>query len=208
MIKAEQVIGVDLDNTIVSYDQLMYRLAVEKGWIDSTTPKSKKIIRDKIRQLPNGDITWQKLQAFTYGSQMANATLIEGVTSFFRRCKQNNIKVYIVSHKTEYGNFDPTKTNLRQAAFTWMKKQNLFDEERLGLSLKSVYFESTRVKKIERISNLSCTDFIDDLEETFKEDSFPDNIRKILYDPHQQYHPFSNVKILSSWLDINEYFFS
>lgn len=208
MTGINRVIGVDFDNTIVSYDDLMHRLAVEKGWISPEISKSKKQIRDSIRQLPDGEIEWQRLQALAYGSQMPAAQLIEGVSAFFKLCRQQGIKTYIVSHKTEYANYDETRTNLRDAALGWMKKNNFFTEEGLGLSEQQVYFESTRVEKIERIKQLGCTDFIDDLEETFLEESFPESIHKILYAPHRQYSGKVPVQLVSQWQEIHEYFFS
>ncbi|MBE9116879.1 hypothetical protein IQ249_13310 [Lusitaniella coriacea LEGE 07157] len=208
MNRVDRIIGVDFDNTIVSYDELMHELAVQHGWIDRETQKSKKVIRDSIRKLPDGDVEWQKLQALAYGCKMEKAHLIDGVKDFFQYCKQNNITTYIVSHKTEYANFDETQTNLREAALNWMQQNKFFEKEELGLSRDRVFFESTRTDKIERVKTLSCESFIDDLEETFQETSFPTHIQKILYDPHQQYIPKTDVTIINSWKEVNEYFFS
>ncbi|NJR20754.1 MAG: hypothetical protein HC786_00430 [Richelia sp. CSU_2_1] len=207
MSDINRIIGVDFDNTIVSYDDLMHGLAVEKGWISPEVSKSKKQIRDSIRQLPNGDIEWQKLQAIAYGRQMQEAKLIEGVRVFFQLCRQHQVQAYIVSHKTEYANYDETRTSLREAALNWMNKNGFFSESGLGLSPEQVYFESTRSEKIERIKQLKCTDFIDDLEETFLEKSFPESVNKILYAPHQQHSGTLAVKVVSRWQEINEYFF-
>ncbi|MEG3969495.1 hypothetical protein QUA00_18015 [Microcoleus sp. T2B6] len=208
MTDINRIIGVDFDNTIVSYDDLMHRLAVEKGWISPEVSKSKKQIRDCIRLLPNGDIEWQKLQAIVYGRQMQEAKLIEGVLTFFKLCQQHRMRVYIVSHKTEYANYDETKTNLREAALAWMKSHSFFSGSGLGLTQEQVYFESTRVSKIERIKQLNCTDFIDDLEETFLEESFPNSVNKILYAPNYQPAEIPTVKAVIKWQEINEYFFS
>ncbi len=60
-------IGIDFDNTIVTYDDLMYSLAMEMGLINPAVRKSKKLIRDNIRELPDGEIEWQKLQGLVYG---------------------------------------------------------------------------------------------------------------------------------------------
>jgi hypothetical protein len=208
MIDSNRIIGVDFDNTIVTYDELMHKIAIEKGWISPEISKSKKQIRDSIRQLPDGEIEWQKLQAIAYGWQMQHAKLIDGVQEFFKLCQQHKIQTYIVSHKTEYANYDETKTNLRSAAINWMEKNSFFSDLGLALSQEQVFFESTRVGKIDRIKQLKCTDFIDDLEETFLEESFPDNVNKILYAPHQEHSGKLELKIVSKWQQINEYFFS
>ena len=47
----------------------------------------------------------------------------------------------------------------------------------------NVYFESTRAEKIERIIALSCTHFIDDLEEVFDDPAFPSNVERLLLSP-------------------------
>jgi hypothetical protein len=208
MTHINRIIGVDFDNTIVSYDDLMHRLAVEKGWISPEVSKSKKQIRDCIRLLPNGDREWQKLQAIVYGRQMQEAKLIEGVLTFFKLCQQHRMRVYIVSHKTEYANYDETQTNLREAALAWMNSHSFFAGSGLGLTQEQVYFEATRASKIERIKQLNCTDFIDDLEETFLEESFPNSVNKILYAPNYQPADIPTVKAVRKWQEINEYFFS
>ena len=56
-------IGIDLDNTLVCYDRVIYRIAKERGLIDEKTRVSKAIIRDIIQQLPDGDQKWMKIQA-------------------------------------------------------------------------------------------------------------------------------------------------
>ena len=72
----------------------------------------------------------------------------------------------------------------------------------IWIESESCFFHSTRQDKIKRIRNLDCTHFIDDLEETFLEESFPEKVEKILFDPHGQYSPRPGVKICSSWQEI------
>jgi len=52
------------------------------------------------------------------------------------------------------------------------------------VSKTNIFFESTREKKIKRISQSGCNVFIDDLEEIFNEVAFPVNVRKILFTPN------------------------
>ena len=201
-------IGVDFDNTIVSYDDIIHRTAVSHGLIKRDAPRNKKYIRDTIRILPNGEIEWQKIQGSVYGPKMHEAELIDGVTEFFHFCQKKSIKVYIVSHKTTFAGYDPTHTNLRDAALHWMEQHHFFDDSGLGLKRDVVFFESTRKRKIERIISLNCTHFIDDLEETFAENDFPGEVNKILYDPHHQYLKVNDVLILHSWRAINDRFWT
>ena len=44
------IIGVDLDNTLVTYDKLLHNLALEQGLIGLRVGKSKKQVRDAIRR--------------------------------------------------------------------------------------------------------------------------------------------------------------
>lgn len=201
-------IGVDLDNTIVSYDEVLFDAALELKLIEPSNPKGKKAIRDAVRRLPDGEIEWQKIQGSVYGPKMHEAELIDGVTEFFHFCQKKSIKVYIVSHKTTFAGYDPTHTNLRDAALHWMEQHHFFDDSGLGLKRDLVFFESTRKRKIERIKSLNCTHFIDDLEETFAENNFPGEVNKILYDPHHQYMKCNDVLILHSWRAINDRFWT
>lgn len=204
----DYIIGVDFDNTLVSYDDIMYSVALEEGLIYSAIRKSKKDIRNRIRQLPDGEMEWQRLQAIVYGPRMGEARLIDGVQTFFELCKQHKVRVYIVSHKTEYASLDETGINLRVAAITWMRRNGFFEADGLGLSQNDVYFESTRREKIERIRHLGCTHFIDDLEETFLEELFPMNAEKILYAPHMQHSSLPGARVFTTWKEISGYFFN
>ena len=200
------VIGVDFDNTIVSYDDVMHETAQQFGLIESSMKKNKKAIRDYIRQLPDGELQWQKLQTFVYGKAMDRAGIFEGVQEFFHSCQQHKIKVYIVSHKTMYGSMDQDKTNLRDAALRWMADKKFFETSGFGLSKDQIFFESTRQEKINRIKTLGCTHFIDDLEETFREADFPKDIEKILYADYPV-DSINNIKAFDTWKGINDYFF-
>ncbi len=201
------IIGVDFDNTIVSYDDIFYNEALQQDLINTNVKKYKKDIRDRIRQLPEGENEWQRLQDIGYGPKMEEAKLIDGVFTFFELCQLYKIKVNIVSHKTKYTELDGTKINLRAVALEWMRNKKFFNSEGLGLSQENIYFESTRHEKIERIISLMCTHFIDDLEETFLESFFPQNIEKIIYSPFKQNLNLQGVRVVTSWKEIIDYFF-
>lgn len=202
------IIGIDFDNTLVTYDEILYTVALKRGLIPPTADKSKKIIRDRVRQLPDGEVEWQKLQASVYGPLIMEARLINGVQAFFELCRRNGVKVYIVSHKTEFSRYDETRTNLRTAALGWMAANGFFQTEGLGLSPETVFFCATRGEKIEHIRQLGCTHFIDDLEETFLEENFPVKVERVLYAPSRQTGTLTGVRVVTSWQEISEYFFA
>ena len=169
--------------------------------------KSKREIRDRIRQLSDGENEWQRVQAVVYGPRMGEARVIDGVRGFFDLCRRHQTKVFIVSHKTEFARFDETGTHLRTAAVLWMKKNGFFKADGFSLSQEDIYFESTRLEKIERIRRLGCTHFIDDLEEVFLEDAFPTSVEKILYAPQTRRSSFPGVKVMATWEEISGYLF-
>jgi hypothetical protein len=197
-------IGIDFDNTIVSYDELMYRAAVERGLISNGAERTKRAVRDRIRRLPDGEVEWQKLQALAYGPLMADARPTDGAEEFIRWSRGHGIPVFIVSHKTEYASYDVTGTNLRGAALDWMTARGFFEHDGLDISREAVYFESTRAEKIARISAIGCSHFIDDLEEVFLEVSFPSGVQKILYAPGASVAS-STAVVMPSWQAIREF---
>ena len=200
-------VGVDLDNTIVSYDEVLFKLAANMGLINADVHQSKKAIRDSIRALSGGEILWQKLQAEIYGPMMPYAQLNPGVEDFFRECQKRSVDVYIISHKTQYANYDTTKTNLWDAALNWLNEKGFFNANHMGMLPEKVFFEISREDKIARIRETGCTYFIDDLEETFTGDGFPQEVIKILFDPHRMHQESEKFLRYSSWLHINQYFF-
>lgn len=198
-------IGIDFDNTIVSYDELMYRAARARQLIDGSTERSKRAIRDAVRRLNDGEVEWQKLQALVYGPLMRDARTTDGAGEFIRWCRDAGMDVFIISHKTEYAGYDETSTNLRTAALDWMAAHRFFDTDGLALSRSAVYFESTRLDKIARIASTRCSYFIDDLEEVFLEPSFPSNVQKILYSPGAQAEANCSAIVMQSWRALRDY---
>src|ERR1043166_1120933 len=173
-------VGIDFDNTIASYDEPMHQWAMERGLISPFVPKNKRLIRDAIRRLEDGELKWRELQVFCYGPGMQCARAMPGVKEFLTVCKTSGIPVWIVSHKTEYANFGDPGVKLRDAALGWLEAEGFLDSAAFGIGSERVFFEDTRPAKIERIRMLGLTHFIDDLEETFLERSFPDAVAKVL----------------------------
>jgi hypothetical protein len=202
------VIGVDFDNTIICYDELLHTLSIEWGLIPEGYPANKKEIRDYIRSTKNGELKWQKLQASVYGNRINEAVMFDGVREFFESCIGNNIEIYIVSHKTVHPAQDKN-INLRKAALDWMIDNKFLKTSGLssGLAVESVFFEATRKEKIDRIRKLGCTHFIDDLLETYFCSVFPSKTSKILFSPLKSEKGIPGIKTLSTWKEIyNEFF--
>ena len=201
------VIGVDLDNTLALYDDVVHSLAVAKGLIQPHVEKQKKEVRDAVRALPGGEIEWQKLQGLMYGPGMAGAKLAGGAASFFQLCINLGVKTYIVSHRTRFPNYGEMSTDLHQAALSWMAENHFFDAHDWAFSKQDVFFEPTRNDKLERIRQLGCTHLVDDLEEVFLEDRFPEDVHKILYAPSPPTSSPPDVTIATTWAQIGELVF-
>jgi len=201
-------VGVDFDNTLVNYDNLIHLVAEERGLIGPGIKPRKKLVRDSIRNLPDGETEWQKIQALVYGPRIGEAIPSKGVTEFLEECFQHGVKVRIVSHKTKFASYDETGTDLRSASLSWLEQHLLLGSASYGLTVDDIYFESTRKKKINRIEKLGCTHFIDDLEETFLEQSFPDTVKKLLYSPHLPAPEVLNVELAGTWKQMTEHLFN
>ena len=204
----DPVIGIDFDNTIINYEDVFYDTALRNGLISADTPKNKKLIRDRIRTIAHGEEHWTRLQADVYGPGIGKARLNDGVSDFFYLCKAKNIKTYVVSHKTQFAKYDEEGIDLRIASLKWMEANNFFDAQRINLSPDNAFFESTRLEKIQTICKLGCTHFIDDLEEVFREFSFPEGVIKMVYSPTIITTPASlGWRVFAHWQEITEYFF-
>jgi len=205
------VIGVDFDNTLVTYDELMLNVALERGLFSSNLKnhgkQTKKAIRDTIRELPDGEIEWQKVQAAVYGPLIGQAVPSPGAGKFLNYCARQQCTVYIVSHKTKFARYDETGTDLRKAALDWIETQGFMDEEKYGLNRDHIFFEATRKEKLERIGKLHCSYFIDDLEETFLEESFPSQPKKILFAPDGVETSALGLSLAGDWEEIGRYIF-
>src|SRR5689334_22616528 len=173
-------IGIDFDNTLIDYDRVFVGAARKRGLIKAGVEDSKRAVRDAIRQLPHGELTWQRLQGYVYGRGIGGAVPFAGVADFLRRCRDRKLTVSIVSHKTRYGHYDPARVDLREAALEWMTIQGFFDPE-CGVPVERVFFEDTRAAKLSRIAALGCSHFIDDLEEVLTDPGFPAGVKRILF---------------------------
>ena len=177
-------IGVDFDNTIAGYDKVFLGLARDAGLIAGPLPGGKRALRDRVRRLVGGEVKWQELQAKAYGPGMGEAELMPGFRRFLNRCRDLGEPVFIVSHKSLYANHDSDGVDLRRAALAWMEAKDLFADDGSRLEARQVFFEDTRHDKLDRITGLRLSHFIDDLEEVFDEPLFPKDVAAILYAPH------------------------
>ncbi|MDX2227606.1 MAG: haloacid dehalogenase-like hydrolase [Verrucomicrobiae bacterium] len=180
------IIGIDFDNTMVSYDRLAAVAAKRRNLIPEAFPENKTRVRDYLRAIGR-EADWTRLQSEIYGEMICEAEPFPGVRSFLELGHRKNWTLCIVSHKTSrpYGGGD---VNLRLHALNWLEHHRFLDSSETGLTRPHVFFEETKAEKMARIGSLKCDWFIDDLPELLLEPGFPPSPQKILFDPQNQ-HP-------------------
>jgi hypothetical protein len=197
-------IGIDFDNTIVEYDQLFHRLALESDLIPHSVPPLKQSIRDYLRSIGRED-DWTLLQGQVYGAHMAHATPFAGVVQFIAHAARLGHQVYIVSHKTQRPFMGPSY-DLHGAARSWIDSHLISLGQRL-IPEEDVFFELTLTEKLERISALKCEVFIDDLPEVLGHALMPP-IRKFLFNPAVPNSPSQEWSVIGSWRDLTRHLLS
>jgi hypothetical protein len=169
---------------------------------------TKREVRDAVRiATPDGEVRWQALQARVYAHRMADAVLVDGAGAFLTACAERRVPVAIVSHKTRYARRDAARVDLRRSALHWMEEQGFFDRDGYSFPRGNVFFEPTRSEKVARIAACGCSDFIDDLEEVFRETGFPPATRRHLYAPQAGALPEGPFAAYRSWRQIADAIF-
>ncbi len=182
-------IGIDLDNTLINYDQAFQQVGREEGLLPASFEGNKAAVkRALLAERPDGYL-WESLQGLVYGRRIDAATLFDGVAGFLEACRAGGDAVAVVSHKTERAHHDPHQTDLRTAAVRWMESKRFFDGAGLGIARQDVHFEATRDDKVKRIQALACDVFVDDLAEVLGHVGMPAACRKILFgsDPQAEF---------------------
>ncbi len=156
-------IGFDFDNTLVNYDHIFYKLALEKGLIPRDIEKSKVSVRNYLRNIEQED-AFTLMQGEVYGEKILEITPSSELIKVLKLLINDGNDLFIVSHKTKFPFLGP-KYDLHAAATKWLEINQFFDKNGVNFNFDNVYFEETLSKKIERITNLQCNLFIDDLPE-------------------------------------------
>lgn len=202
-----QHVGLDFDNTLACYDEVFPEVAADLGLVAGSWHGTKQQLRDLVRNLPNGEEMWQRIQGRVYGRYMHRAVLFPGAAEFLLRCRTRGIKVSIVSHKTLFGHFDPDKIPLRDAAIRWMDQNGFFSSAQFDLRREDVCFADTREEKLQQIRDRGCEIFVDDLVEVLAEPEFPGDVKKILYSPGAQQKVAPDIQTCASWKEIGQELF-
>ncbi|MEM7164859.1 MAG: haloacid dehalogenase-like hydrolase [Planctomycetota bacterium] len=197
-----QHLGIDFDNTIVCYDALFGKLARERKLLPRSATGSKQQIRDALRAA-NREDEWTELQAVAYGERILEATPAPGVLTFLERAHNAGIPMSIVSHKTRAPYAGPPVA-LREAARGWLQHYEVLDRIRTGLTLERVWFETTKEAKADRIAQIGCSHFIDDLPEFLDAPFFPAIVEPLLYAPRpESVRSVAVLPAFGDWLNLD-----
>lgn len=195
-------LGIDFDNTIVQYDGVFHRVAVERGCIPATLEVSKIAVRDWLRGAGQEDV-WTEMQGHVYGARMRDAETYPGVREFFALAREAGMTLSIVSHKTRHP-FLGEQHDLHAVARAWID-EFLRDEAGPYVPQERVYFETTKDAKWARIGATGATHFVDDLPEILLADAFPSGVERILFDPDHHHAALGRtVTTVHAWVEINQ----
>lgn len=188
-------LGLDFDNTLISYDILFRKVALEQGLIPQETDSNKNAVRDYLRSVDRED-EWTKLQGEVYGGRILEAAPYPGMKQALRSIAGLNVPLTIVSHKTKTP-FMGKQWDLHAAARTWLNQHGMHLSSGPNISHERTFFELTKQAKCDRIVAVGCTHYVDDLPEILE--MLPDTIIKIHFSPEG--HSTSNADwlVMQSW---------
>ncbi|MDC0253257.1 hypothetical protein OAK75_00065 [Bacteriovoracales bacterium] len=171
-------IGFDFDNTIVSYESLFYDLAIEKEYFqkEHNVPKIKSVVKELLINQDGHDLRWRELQSLAYGKEITKAQPFPNAISVISELKKQEHDLFIVSHKTEYSNYQKG-VNLRKVARNWIKLNQVDIKE------ENVFFCETIEKKIDKVSQLRLDFFFDDLLKVLQHNNWPEHTQGIHFLP-------------------------
>lgn len=198
---ADVHIGIDLDNTIIDYEDAFATVAERVGLLPAGSQlRSKAAVKTRLREL-GGEEAWMRLQGQLYGRYIEEARLQPGVETFLSRMRAAGVRMTVISHKTRHGHFDAERVDLWQAARDFLDRRGFFATDGFGFAPGDVVFEETRAAKVARIAALGCTIFIDDLPEVLLDPAFPAATERLWYAPDHP-PPIAGLGLGRDWLEL------
>lgn len=185
-------IGIDFDNTIVNYDGVFYRTAVQLGWLDATVGQSKNEVKQYFISRDN-ESRWTELQGIVYGETIQQAAPYFEVKESLTELRNRGATLFLISHKTRYPIIGE-KRDFHRAARQWL------DSRELTMLFNELYFCPEKDLKIARISALDLDWFVDDLPSILQHPDFPSATQSLLFDPDNHHQvPLNTAR---SWSEI------
>lgn len=195
-------IGIDFDNTIVCYKEAIARLAIERLEVPENVDLTKSAVRDYLR-LSGREDEWTEFQGTLYGPGMKYGRPFNGLIEALKSLKALGFSLSIISHRSRYP-YAGVKHDLHRFAKEWIGEYlqgvGLFT----GLdAFDTVHFLETKNEKINKVSELGCMVFIDDLPELLLDERFPAETKKILFDPDNSAElDASSISRVQTWSQV------
>ena len=188
-------LGLDFDNTLISYDILFRKVALEQGLVPLETDSNKNAVRDYLRSVDRED-EWTKLQGEVYGGRILEATPYPSMRQILQSISGLNVPLTIVSHKTKTP-FMGKQWDLHAAARAWLDQYKMHAHPGPNISRERTFFELTKKAKCDRIVAVGCTHYVDDLPEILE--TLPDTIIKIHFSPEGHSNSDTDWLVMKSW---------
>ena len=190
-------IGIDLDNTIINYNESF------KKYLKDQKIYLKKINKEKIKFISNNHSkikNWTEVQEEIYGNYIKFAKLFIHFKEFEKFAIRKKIKLFIISHKTKHSQFSK-RYNLHRQSNRWLKKN-------INKKKYKIFYTNTINEKIKKIIQIKPDYFVDDLIEVFKNKNFPKNVKKIYFSQKKSTRTllFDNWKQIKNYIIANETF--
>ncbi len=195
------ILGIDFDNTIACYDGLFHALASERGLIPDELPTDKTAVRDYLRRAGKED-DWTELQGLGYGPEITRASPFPGVVETLRYATEAGTEIHIVSHKTRTP-YRGEPHDLHAAARRFLGHHGISPAL---IPADRVHLQPEKEMKLQRIGELGCDIFIDDLPEFLAEPAFPHSVTRWLFDPAGRYPEEKRFARFISWEQIERTF--
>jgi hypothetical protein len=189
------MIALDLDNTIICYDEAFRAAASELDCLPEPGIATNKSTIKAAALACGGNDLWTRVQGLAYGEQIGNGTLFPGCAEFVASAQE---ELVILSHKTQFPVLGD-KTDLREAAAKWIQAT--------PLAALPLHFFDTREAKVAKVSELGPRALIDDLPEVFHTPGFPASTAFILFDPENTHLLWTGSPRLRSWLEVRQLLF-
>jgi hypothetical protein len=143
------LLGLDLDNTLVCYDHLFWRLAHERGQISADVPCRKECVRDEFRRTGR-ETEWTLLQGEVYGRRMRDAEPFPQVLDALAELARAGWDLRIISHRSRTPYAGPP-WDLHASAREWLAARGFLNQA-TGLNVDRVHLETDKSGKLARIA--------------------------------------------------------
>ena len=194
-------VGLDFDNTIVCYDQAIAVMADNVLDLPRMVPRTKLAIRDHLRKA-NLETEWTCFQGELYGPGMRHAEPFDDAITTMKLLVAAGHELIIVSHRSLQP-YAGEPYDLHSSAQRWVAKHL----QSIGLFVgrnESISFLETRGEKIDKIAELRCDAFLDDLPEVLEDARFPPFTKGILFDPSGNRTETKDYERIMNWGELLE----